>query len=62
MNNVNPADRPGQLEPDQSDPLSLGYVAEVLLASDEQWGALPDPYPLMGREFLDGVLTGAGDG
>ena len=42
--------------------LSLGFLAEVILATQEEWGTLPDPYPLFGNEFLEGVLEKAGDG
>lgn len=50
----------GQGAPDQSSPVTLAVLAEVMLASEEHWALLPPPYDLMGREFLDGVLVGAG--
>ena len=52
----------GQDDHDQPDLINLGYLAEVLLASEESWANLPDPFPLFGAEFLDAVLAGAGDG
>ena len=52
----------GQSDPDQSSVITLGYLAETLLASQELWADLPGAGPLFGAEFLDAVLQGAGDG
>ena len=47
---------------DQRGPITLAYLAEVILASEEYWELLPQPCPLMGREFLDGGLAWVGNG
>ena len=62
MDNVNPLSIPGQQEPDSRHPLNLSYLAELLMATEEDWATLPDPYPLFGNEFLEGLLEEAGDG
>ena len=47
---------------DQRGPITLAYLAEVILASKEYWELLPQPCPLMDKQFLDGVLEWAGNG
>ena len=51
----------GQPDPGPEGTLSLGFLAETLLATEELWEQLPEPYRLFGNEFLDAVLSGAGD-
>ena len=52
--------QPAPTNPDH--PLDLGYLAEVLLATSDQWGQFTEPYRLFANEFLEAVLTMVGDG
>ena len=52
----------GQADHEQPSSVSLGFLAEALLATEELWSDLPAPGPLFGTEFLDAVLQGASNG
>ncbi len=41
--------------------LTLGFLAEVILATEELWECLPERYVSRGQKFLEGVLEGARD-
>ena len=58
--NDTPVGGDGQLEPtDRDSTLDLGYLAEVLLATEPQWTVFPEPDRLFGVEFLAAVLAKA---
>ena len=52
----------GQDGHDETSVVTLAYLAETMLAAEEQWASLPEPYAIFGREFLDALLAGAGHG
>jgi hypothetical protein len=55
-----PKGEPGDLLGPQKQ-LTLGFLAEVILATEELWECLPERYVSHGQKFLEGVLGGARD-
>jgi len=65
---MRPKGEPGQRAPVEpgdllgpQEQLTLGFLAEVILATEELWECLPERYVSRGQKFLEGVLEGARD-